>query len=99
MPLGIGRWPLPIALASVLPEPGGTVEGWRTRPGTRPPGRAQVCYNKIYKKVAPLMAKVKEATETKEAAEASLAIVMARLKEVKDKACAAEDVQREDDMG
>merc|ERR1719159_176590 len=36
-----------------------------------------VAYNRIYKKVAPLMAQVKEATETKEAAEAALAIVLA----------------------
>merc|ERR1719262_1016407 len=44
-----------------------------------------VMYNKIYKKVAPLMAQVKEATETKEAAEAALAIVLARVKEVQEK--------------
>jgi dynein heavy chain len=44
-----------------------------------------VCYNKIYKKVAPLMEKVRVATETKESAEAALAIVMSRLKEVQDK--------------
>ncbi len=44
-----------------------------------------VTYNKIYKKVAPLMAKVAAATETKEKAEASLAIVMAQVKAVEDK--------------
>ncbi|CAD7941439.1 unnamed protein product [Amoebophrya sp. A120] len=44
-----------------------------------------VGYNKIYKKVAPLMEKVRIATETKEKAEASLAIVMARVKEVEEK--------------
>ena len=35
-----------------------------------------VKYHKIYVKVAPLMAKVKEATDTKNTAEASLAIVL-----------------------
>eukprot|EP00746_Dinoflagellata_sp_MGD_P094656 gnl/MRDRNA2_/MRDRNA2_37720_c0_seq1.p1 gnl/MRDRNA2_/MRDRNA2_37720_c0~~gnl/MRDRNA2_/MRDRNA2_37720_c0_seq1.p1 ORF type:complete len:2173 (+),score=502.56 gnl/MRDRNA2_/MRDRNA2_37720_c0_seq1:470-6520(+) len=47
-----------------------------------------VTYNKIYKKVAPLMAKVKEATETKEAAEAALAIVLARVKDVQERVAA-----------
>ena len=37
-----------------------------------------VKYHKIYVKVAPLMAKVKEATDTKNTAEASLAIVLAK---------------------
>merc|ERR1719453_3055705 len=47
-----------------------------------------VMYNKIYKKVAPLMAKVKEATETKEAAEKALAIVLARVKDVQERVAA-----------
>ena len=42
-------------------------------------------YNKIYKKVAPLMAKVKEATAAKLAAEAKLAVVLARVKEVEER--------------
>merc|ERR1719321_2023239 len=54
-----------------------------------------VMYNKIYKKVAPLMAKVKEATETKEAAEAALAIVLARVKEVEDKVAGLERTLKE----
>jgi dynein heavy chain len=41
-----------------------------------------VGYNKIYKKVAPLMEEVRVATETKESAEASLAIVLAQVAEV-----------------
>merc|ERR1719305_236719 len=41
-----------------------------------------VGYNKIYKKVAPLMEEVRVATETKEAAEASLEIVLAQVAEV-----------------
>merc|ERR1719310_1708900 len=55
-----------------------------------------VSYNKIYKKVAPLMEEVRVATETKNAAEAALAIVLeqvatvqamvARLNEEKDEA-------------
>merc|ERR1719482_2146366 len=44
-----------------------------------------VGYNKIYKKVAPLMEEVRVATETKEAAEASLEIVLARVAEVQAK--------------
>jgi len=44
-----------------------------------------VMYNKIYRKVAPLMEKVRVATETKEKAEAALAVVLARVKEVEDK--------------
>merc|ERR1719409_2182956 len=44
-----------------------------------------VGYNTIYKKVAPLMEKVRVATETKNDAEAKLEIVMAGLKEVQDK--------------
>merc|ERR1719375_2285317 len=44
-----------------------------------------VGYNKIYKKVAPLMEEVRVATETKEAAEAALAIVLARVAEVQAK--------------
>eukprot|EP00397_Hematodinium_sp_SG-2012_P000941 GEMP01000942.1.p1 GENE.GEMP01000942.1~~GEMP01000942.1.p1 ORF type:complete len:1804 (-),score=375.45 GEMP01000942.1:270-5681(-) len=42
-------------------------------------------YNRIYKKVAPLMAKVKEATNTKETAEAALPIVFARVKDVEER--------------
>merc|ERR1719316_1820584 len=49
-----------------------------------------VTYNKIYKKVAPLMAQVKEATETKEAAEAALAIVLARVKDVEERVAGLE---------
>merc|ERR1719460_3149669 len=41
-----------------------------------------VGYNKIYKKVAPLMEEVRVATETKEAAEEALGIVLARVAEV-----------------
>merc|ERR1719247_609517 len=41
-----------------------------------------VAYNTIYKKVAPLMEKVRVSTETKETAEAALAIVLARVAEV-----------------
>merc|ERR1719460_1757040 len=41
-----------------------------------------VAYNTIYKKVAPLMERVRVATETKETAEAALAIVLARVAEV-----------------
>jgi dynein heavy chain len=44
-----------------------------------------VAYNTIYKKVAPLMEKVRVATETKETAEASLEIVLARVREVQEK--------------
>merc|ERR1719311_874490 len=44
-----------------------------------------VGYNKIYKKVAPLMEEVRVATETKEAAEEALAIVLARVAEVEAK--------------
>merc|ERR1719163_1794361 len=44
-----------------------------------------VGYNKIYKKVAPLMEEVRVATETKEAAEEALAIVLARVAEVQAK--------------
>merc|ERR1719281_530835 len=60
-----------------------------------------VGYNKIYKKVAPLMEEVRVATETKEAAEAALAIVLeqvatvqamvARLNEEKDAAVAEKE--------
>lgn len=39
-------------------------------------------YNKIYKRVAPLMAKVNEATAAKDTAESALAIVVARVREV-----------------
>ena len=42
-------------------------------------------YNRIYKKVAPLMAKVKEATAVKQGAEAKLAVVLARVKEVEER--------------
>merc|ERR1719498_984894 len=41
-----------------------------------------VAYNTIYKKVAPLMERVRVATETKETAEAALAVVLARVAEV-----------------
>merc|ERR1719482_2636460 len=41
-----------------------------------------VGYNRIYKKVAPLMEEVRVATETKNAAEEALAIVLARVAEV-----------------
>merc|ERR1719487_2371507 len=41
-----------------------------------------VGYNRIYKKVAPLMEEVRVATETKEAAEEALGIVLARVAEV-----------------
>jgi dynein heavy chain len=44
-----------------------------------------VGYNKIYKKVAPLMEEVRVATETKEAAEEALGIVLARVAEVQAK--------------
>merc|ERR1719171_3006511 len=44
-----------------------------------------VGYNKIYKKVAPLMEEVRVATETKEAAEEALSIVLARVAEVQAK--------------
>merc|ERR1719191_1912039 len=44
-----------------------------------------VAYNTIYKKVAPLMEKVRVATETKNEAEAKLEIVMAGLREVQEK--------------
>jgi dynein heavy chain len=44
-----------------------------------------VAFNTIYKKVAPLMEKVRVSSETKETAEAALAIVMARLAEVQEK--------------
>merc|ERR1719316_2609241 len=44
-----------------------------------------VGYNKIYKKVAPLMEEVRVATETKNAAEEALAIVLARVAEVQAK--------------
>merc|ERR1719311_946654 len=44
-----------------------------------------VTYNKIYKKVAPLMEEVRVATETKEAAEEALGIVLARVAEVEAK--------------
>merc|ERR1719311_561322 len=60
-----------------------------------------VGYNKIYKKVAPLMEEVRVATETKEAAESALAIVLeqvatvqamvARLNEEKDAAVAEKE--------
>merc|ERR1719498_2237874 len=41
-----------------------------------------VAYNTIYKKVAPLIERVRVATETKETAEAALAVVLARVAEV-----------------
>merc|ERR1719482_2362723 len=41
-----------------------------------------VAYNTIYKKVAPLMERVRVATKTKETAEAALAVVLARVAEV-----------------
>merc|ERR1719311_782057 len=44
-----------------------------------------VAYNTIYKKVAPLMERVRVATETKETAEAALAVVLARVAEVQAK--------------
>merc|ERR1719482_1232362 len=60
-----------------------------------------VGYNKIYKKVAPLMEEVRVATETKEAAEAALAIVLeqvatvqamvAKLNQEKDEAVAEKE--------
>ena len=49
-----------------------------------------IAYNKIYKKVAPLMARVKAATSAKETAEAQLAVVLARVKEVEEKVMALE---------
>merc|ERR1719498_2132451 len=44
-----------------------------------------VAYNTIYKRVAPLMEKVRVATETKESAEAALEIVLTRVREVQEK--------------
>jgi len=44
-----------------------------------------VGYNTIYKKVAPLMIKVRDSTAQKNEAEAALEIVLARVKEVQDK--------------
>merc|ERR1719375_1794804 len=44
-----------------------------------------VGYNRIYKKVAPLMEEVRVATETKNAAEEALSIVLARVAEVQAK--------------
>jgi dynein heavy chain len=73
----------------IITQPGFTFENMKTK-STAAAYLANwviniVAYNTIYKKVAPLMEKVKEATDTKESAEASLEIVMAGLKEVREK--------------
>merc|ERR1740129_395928 len=49
-----------------------------------------VKYHKIYVKVEPLMQKVKEATESKESAEAALAIVKQRVAEIEEECAALE---------
>uniref|UniRef100_A0A0G4GMS7 Dynein-1, subspecies f n=1 Tax=Chromera velia CCMP2878 TaxID=1169474 RepID=A0A0G4GMS7_9ALVE len=54
-----------------------------------------VTYNRIYKKVKPLMDRLAEASEEKSTAEAALAIVMAKLKEVQDKVAALQAKMQE----